>query len=109
MSPPRRPRRSSSTNFRPETLAFIYDARDNPHYPEGIGRIWHELSLKTGRIHWRYGYSVRQACEAHGIDPDALYGRLTRPRREAAAKALDDTLRWWGEWKREHQDAVWCR
>lgn len=75
MSLPRRPRMRAGTNFRPETLAFVYEALDNPYYPTGIAHFWHTFSLRTGRISPTYGYSVRQACEAHGIDPDELIER----------------------------------
>lgn len=92
MSPPRRPRMRAGTNFRAETLAFIYDARDNPWYPTGVALYWHTYSLRTGHVSPVQGYSARQACEASGIDPDELIERrMARIRAEWARESEGGT------------------
>jgi hypothetical protein len=68
--------------YKADTIAFIHDDRSSPDYPQGMAHFCHEYSLETGHINVGRGYSVRQACEAYGIDPDELIAR-----RAAAARA----------------------
>jgi hypothetical protein len=66
--------------FRPATIAFI----NHEPWPDGTAAFekwWHLHSLRTGHRHAAWGYSVRDACAAYGIDPDELLARLAAANR----------------------------
>jgi hypothetical protein len=87
-------RRTSKQRFmiRSETEAYIL-GEPWPEGTSGMTKFWHRHSLWTGH-RGGYGYSVADACEALGVDVEAVrrrYGVSERYRGEAATQ-LERTI-----------------